>query len=168
MKKILILNGSPRKNGYTAALIKAFMKGAKESGNEIREDYIHSLDVKFCIGCDSCMRTHAGCVQKEEGMAKIYADLDWCDVIVFASPVFFGYMTAQLKAVIDRMWAWFNLPNHFGMKKQCVLISTARGTDYSAVVSQYDIFSMIGWQDLGKILGRDKEKEAETLGKNIK
>ena len=168
MKKILILNGSPRKNGSTAALIKAFAEGAKEAGNEIREEYIHGMGIKNCIGCDSCMKTHKGCVQKDEGMAKIYEDLSWCDVIVFASPVFFGYFTAQLKAVIDRMWAWFNLPGNFGIQKDCVLIMTSRGEDYSLALSQYGVYPMIGWTDLGHVLGAGKEEEAKKLGASIR
>ena len=169
MKKILVLNGSPRKNGSTASLIKAFMAGAAESGNEIREEYIHEMEIKACLGCDSCMKTNTGCVQKDEGMAKIYDDLSWCDVIVFASPVYFGYFTAQTKTVIDRMWAWFNLPGNFGVKKKVVLISTARGNDYSAVLDQYGIYTKyMDWEDLGHILGAGKEEEAKRLGASIK
>ena len=168
MANILILNGSPRKNGSTASLIKAFTAGAEGAGNAVREAYIHGMAINQCLGCDSCMKTHSGCVQKDEGMARIYEDLDWCDVIVFASPVYFGYLTAQLKTVIDRMWAWFNLPDHFGMKKKIVLISTARGTDYSAVLDQYGIYSKyMGWEDLGHILGEGKEDEARALGASI-
>ena len=168
MARILILNGSPRKNGSTTSLIKAFTDGATTAGNEIREDYIHGMEIKNCLGCDACMKTHAGCVQKDEGMAKIYEDLEWCDTIVFASPVYFGYLTAQLKTVIDRMWAWFNLPNHFGTKRKMILISTARGTDYSATLEQYSIYSKyMGWTDLGHILGAGKEAEAKTLGASI-
>ena len=168
MANILILNGSPRKNGSTASLIGAFVEGAKESGNEVHEAYIHGMEIKTCMGCDSCMNTHKGCVQQDDGMAKIYEDLSWCDVIVFASPVFFGYLTAQLKAVIDRMWAWFNLPGNFGVKKKAALISTARGTDYSMILDQYSIYSKyMGWADLGHILGAGKEFEAKDLGASI-
>ena len=168
MKNILVLNGSTRKNGSTASLIKAFAEGAKESGNEVREAYIQGMEINACLGCDACMKTHAGCVQKDEGMTKIYQDLDWCDVIVFASPVYFGYLTAQMKTVIDRMWAWFNLPDHFGMKKKIVLISTARGTDYTMALDQYGIYSKyMGWEDLGHILGAGKENEAKDLGRSI-
>ena len=167
MKKILILNGAPRKNGSTASLIKAFTEGATESGNEVREAYIQGMDIKNCLGCDACMNTHAGCVQKDEGMARIYDDLFWCDIVVFASPVHFGYFTAQLKSVIDRMWAWFNLPGNFGARKESVLISTARGTDFSTALQQYGIYSMIGWEDIGQILGAGKEDEAKELGKSI-
>ena len=169
MANILILNGSPRKNGSTASLIKAFTAGAKESGNEIREAYIHGMGVKNCLGCDSCMDTHAGCVQKDKGMASIYENLSWSDVIVFASPVYFGYLTAQLKTVIGRMWAWFNLPGNFTSGKKTVLISTARGTDYTMTLDQYSIYSKyMGWEDLGHILGTGKETEAKELGSSIK
>ena len=168
MKKILILNGSPRKNGATASLIKAFVEGALASGNEIHEAYIHGMEIRNCIGCDTCMKTHAGCVQKDGGMVRIYEDLAWCDVIVFASPVFFGYFTAQLKAVIDRMWAWFNLPGNFGIKKECVLIMTSRGEDYSLALAQYGVYSMIGWTDLGHVLGAGKEEDARRLGVSIR
>ena len=168
MANILILNGSPRKNGATALLIKAFMEGAKDAGNEIREAYIQGMDIKNCLGCDACMKTHTGCVQKDSGMAQIYEDLTWCDVIVFASPVYFGYLTAQLKTVIDRMWAWFNLPGNFGTKKKTILLSTARGTDYSMTLDQYGIYSKyMGWEDLGHILGSGKETEARALGASI-
>lgn len=168
MSNILILNGAPRKNGSTASLVKAFAEGAIASGNEVREAYIHGMGVQSCLGCDACMQTHAGCVQKDEGMARIYENLDWCDTIVFASPVHFGYLTAQLKAVIDRMWAWFNLPGHFGTKKKTVLISTARGTDYSAVQQQYGVYAILGWEDLGHILGAGKEDEARQLGASLR
>lgn len=169
MANILILNGAPRKNGSTASLIKAFTEGALTSGNEVREAYIQGMDIKNCLGCDSCMKTHAGCVQKDDSMAKIYADLDWCDTVVFASPQHFGYMTAQLRGVIDRMWAWFNLPDHFGVIKRMILISTARGSDYSMILDQYGIYSrFMGWDDLGHILGAGKEKEAKELGASIR
>ena len=168
MANILVLIGSPRKNGSTASLINAFIVGAKESGNAVREAYIHDMAIKQCLGCDSCMKTHSGCVQKDEGMKRIYEGLDWCDVIVFASSVYFGYLTAQLKTVIDRMWAWFNLPGNFGIKKKVILISTARGTDYSAALEQYGIYSKyMGWKDLGHILGAGKELEAKELGASI-
>ena len=66
------------------------------------------------------------------------------------------------------MWAWFNLPNHFGMKKKMVLISTARGTDYSMIKDQYSVYSrFMGWEDLGQILGAGKEEEAREHGASI-
>ena len=169
MKKILILNGSPRRNGATQSLINAFCKGSAENGNEIRECYIQQMNIKPCIGCDSCLRNHKGCVQKDDDMNEIYENLSWCDLVVFASPEFWGTITAQLKVVIDRMFAWFNKNGMFETKKECVLVMTARGNDYRMAEDQYGIFTKyLGWTDLGKILGKGKEVEAEELGKTIK
>lgn len=77
-------------------------------------------------------------------------------------------MTAQLRAVIDRMWAWFNLPGNFGTKRKTVLISTSRGGDYTANLKQYGMYAMLGWEDIGHILGAGKENEAKALGASIK
>ena len=169
MKKIVILNGSPRKNGYTAALIQAFTEGAQSAGNEVREHYIHGMDVKTCIGCDSCMRTHQGCVQKNDGMQKIYEDLTWCDVVVFACPLYWGTFTAQLKTAVDRMFAWFNLESLPSTKRDCVLLMTARGNDYSMALDQYGVYlKYLGWNDLGTVLGRGLTDEARALGASIR
>ena len=100
MSNILILNGSPRKKGATASLMNALIEGAKENGNEIKEDYITSMNIKACIGCDSCLRTHKGCVQKDEDMTAIYDDLTWADVVVFVSPQFWGTITGDRKSVV--------------------------------------------------------------------
>lgn len=76
-------------------------------------------------------------------------------------------MTAQLRAVIDRTWAWFNLPGNFTAKKKTVLISTSSGEDYTAILQQYGMYAMLGWEDLGAILGAGKEDEARKLGASI-
>ena len=169
MAKILILNGSPRKNGATASLMKALIEGAKENGNEIKEDYITSMNIKSCIGCDSCMRTHDGCVQKNDDMAIIYDDLSWADVVVFVSPQFWGTITGQLKVVFDRMFAWFNKVGWENGRKKSALLMTARGDDYSMALDFYGILEKyLGWENLGTVLGAGKETEARTLGASIK
>ena len=57
MKKILILNGSSKRNGYTSALVDAFAEGARSNGNEVKEHFIHGMKVNYCLGCDMCMKT---------------------------------------------------------------------------------------------------------------
>lgn len=166
MKKIVILNGSSRKKGYTSSLIDSFTEGAKSSGNEVKEHFIHNMNINYCLGCDTCMNTHQGCVQKNDEMKIIYEDLNWADVIVFASPEYWGTFTAELKKVIDRMFGWITIKN---TKKDCVLLMTARGNDYSMALDQYNIYiKYLGWKDLGMVLGRNKENEAKKLGENIK
>lgn len=78
-------------------------------------------------------------------------------------------MTAQLRAVIDRTWAWFNLPGNFTAKKKTVLSSTSGGgEDYPFMLEQYGMYKMFGWEDLGHVLGAGKEEEAKTLGASIR
>ena len=71
MKKILILNGSPRKNGKTASLVKAFTEGAASAGNEVKEIYIDGLNIASCKACESCSRNGGNCVQKDD-MVQVY------------------------------------------------------------------------------------------------
>ena len=168
MKKILILNGSPRKNGKTYALVKAFIEGAQESGNEIREDYITGMNVKGCLACEACARNGGHCIQKDD-MEKINEDFLWADVIVLASPQCWATISGQLKVVIDRFYA---LQNRIGMKefgnKESVMIMTSRGEYYDMARSFYGIFSMVGRKNLGEIYGADKIEAAKALGKSIR
>lgn len=168
MKKILILNGSSRRNGYTSALVDAFAEGARSNGNEVKEHFIHGMKVNYCLGCDACMKTQKGCVQKTDDMNIIYQDLTWADVIVFASPEYWGTFTAELKTVIDRMFGWITMDTNQGVRKDIALLMTARGNDYSMALDQYHIYTKyIGWSDLGTVLGRGKEAEARALGASI-
>ena len=169
MKKILILNGSSRRNGYTSALVDAFAEGAKSNGNEVKEHFIHGMKVNYCLGCDMCMKTQKGCVQKTDDMNIIYEDMTWADVIVFASPEYWGTFTAELKTVVDRMFGWLNLDTNKGVKKDIALLMTARGNDYTMALDQYHIYTKyLGWNDLGTVLGRGKESEARQLGESIR
>lgn len=106
MKKILILEGSPRKNGCSATLAKEFERGATAAGNPVEFIHVAEKNVNGCIGCDGCYRNGGSCVQKDE-MDSIRDKMLWADVIVLASPIYFYSMTAQLKTVIDRTYAFY-------------------------------------------------------------
>lgn len=56
MKKILILNGSPRKNGKTASLLNAFKEGAESAGNQVQEFYLQGMNIGGCLACEACSR----------------------------------------------------------------------------------------------------------------
>ena len=97
-KKIVILNGSPRKSGNTAALAKAFAQGAEGAGNTVTEFFLGGMDIH---GCKGCFGGHSSrecpCVQKDD-MAEIREKMLAADVIVLASPIYFYTMTAQMEA----------------------------------------------------------------------
>ncbi len=103
--KVLILMGSPRQDGNSAVLARHLAEGATESGAYVDTLYIHGMGINPCTGCNACqMADSDGCVI-DDAMKDIYARLETVDSIVFASPVYWFSITAQLKAVIDRMYA---------------------------------------------------------------
>ena len=64
--KILVLNGSPRKNGNTAALVEAFKEGAESAGNEVKVWNVGTMKIAGCLGCEYCHTKGAGqCVHNE-------------------------------------------------------------------------------------------------------
>ena len=170
MKKIIILNGSPRKNGRTSELVKAFTKGAKESGNEIREFYLQGMDIRGCLGCNACKnRLPAAdpCVQKDD-MTEIYEAFQWADIVVFASPVFWFTITGTLKTAVDRLYALTHPFGHAGFKKDSVLLMTAGAPVYDQPLEWYAGFKKyMEWHSLGEMLGAGKTEEARQLGAGI-
>ena len=165
MSRILVLNGSPRKNGKTASLIKSFVEGAESSGNEVKELYLQGMKIGGCLACEGCQRNGGSCIQKDD-MGLVYEAFDWCDVVVFASPQYWGTITGQLKIVIDRLYAvLFGSPK----VKQFVVIMTARGNMYEMTEDFFSIFTrFLDWKNLGNVLGAGKEAEARMLGASIK
>ena len=53
-KKVLVLNGSPRKNGNTSALIRSFIDGTKNNTGDVEEIFLHQSDLNYCTGCLRC------------------------------------------------------------------------------------------------------------------
>ena len=165
MAKIVILNGSPRKNGKTASLVKAFIDGAESVGNEVKELYLQGMNIGGCLACEGCQRNGGTCVQKDD-MQIVSETFLWADVVVFASPQYWGTITGQLKIVIDRLYAvLFGSPK----MKQFVVIMTARGNMYEMTEEFFSIFTrFLSWKNLGNVLGAGKEAQARTLGASIR
>jgi len=121
MKKILILEGSPRRNGNSVILSDEFTRGAEEVGCSVERIRISGKKVSGCLGCNACYRNSGVCVQKDD-MAEIREKMLAADVIVLASPIYFYSMTAQMKAVIDRTYAFYQ---QLEGKTFCFLITCA-------------------------------------------
>lgn len=100
-KKVLILSGSPRKGGNSDALCDQFMRGAVEAGNEVENIRVAEKKIGYCSGCYYCQKTGGVCAKKDD-MTELLQKMIDADVIVFASPVYFYSVDAQLKTVIDR------------------------------------------------------------------
>ncbi len=104
--KVLVLHGSPRKDGSSDTLVEHLIKGMRSSRSiDLEEFYTNDLNVRPCQMCVSCSKPpEYACVIKDD-MQAIYSAFSKADVVVFATPMLWGYMTAQLKTVLDRMEA---------------------------------------------------------------
>jgi len=105
-KEIVALNGSSRKRGSTAAMLDAFLEGVAASGADVEVERVDlfGLDYKGCRGCLGCNSRAAkkvGCVQRD-GASELLDRMREADGIVFASPIYFWEISAQLRAVLER------------------------------------------------------------------
>lgn len=98
--KILGIAASPRRNGNSEILLDKILAGASSKGAKVEKVVLNELSIRPCQGCGRC-RKKGLCYIKDD-MRHIYKRLQKADVIVVASPVYFGSITAQLKMMIDR------------------------------------------------------------------
>ena len=122
MKKVLVLCSSPRVDGNTEILAKEFAKGAIESGNEVEYIRLAEKKIGFCIGCRACESTEK-CFQLDD-MAELIDKVLSADVIVFATPVYFYTMSAQMKVFVDRL-----TPIYEKVKADIYILATAWDSD---------------------------------------
>ena len=105
MRKVVILCGSPRKEGNSAALARSLASGAEEGGASVRLLDLGEMDIAPCRGCESCqVRPGSGCVISDQ-METVYAAVRESDAVVFAGPVYWFSVSAQTKTAVDRLYA---------------------------------------------------------------
>lgn len=180
-KKIVILNGSPRKNGNTSALVKAFTEGAESTGHSVTEFFLDGMDIHGCKGCfGGQSKKECPCVQKDD-MAQIYPAVRDCDVVVLASPLYYWTMSGQLRTALDRLFALEEGDGNLlrGNGKSSALLMAAEGHGFEDAVLYYDhLTEHLRWKNLGHVLaggnmdvgdikGKSEIQQAFDLGKSI-
>lgn len=179
-KKIMILNGSPRRSGNTSALTAEFTRGATESGNTVTEFTLNSMNIHGCLGCCCGGRDPASpCVQKDD-MSIIYPVYKEADIVVLASPLYYWTISGQLKTAFDRLFAVAECdPDYRNPIKQTALLMAAEGHEFEESLYWYDrLEKHLGWKSIGKVLcggvmsvgdikGREELIRAYELGKSI-
>ncbi len=109
--KLLCVQGSPRKNGNSATIAQRFLKVAKERGATIETYILNELDFKPCQACYACKTSLEHCVL-EDDLTPVLKALGECDLVVVATPVYYGDVSAQTKAFIDRTFSFLNPDFH--------------------------------------------------------
>jgi multimeric flavodoxin WrbA len=101
--RILGFAGSPRKKGNTEILLNEVLDVARKAGCETETFLMSGKQVAPCDACGTCFEIGTCIVQDD--MQELYAKLERADAVIFGSPVYFGSVSAQTKAVMDRMFA---------------------------------------------------------------
>lgn len=109
VKRVFIINGSPRKNYNTAALLHAFADGARETNAEVEVTEVNLYDLHFtgCRECYACKlrdgRSYGQCGFQDD-ITELLHQVAHADVVAFGSPIYFSEITAQLRSFLERLW----------------------------------------------------------------
>ncbi|MFH2137521.1 MAG: flavodoxin family protein [Candidatus Omnitrophota bacterium] len=106
---VLGILGSPRIGGNSDILLERALEGAQESGASAEKIILNSLNIAPCQACEE-LEDNTGCIV-EDDMQDIYAKVQQADVIIIASPIYFGSLSSQTKIMIDRFQCWWRLKN---------------------------------------------------------
>ena len=99
--KILIVNGSYRKNGATALILNEIYQQLKKfSDVDVQTIHVADLNLRFCVGCGGCYKT-GECIYRDD-MEKLSLQIANADGVILGSPTYASNVSGQMKVVIDR------------------------------------------------------------------
>ncbi len=115
MKKIMIVDGGPRKNFNTASMLQKFAEGAMSVSDqiEVKTVRLYGMDYKGCMSCMACkIKGKASNVCKfKDALTPVLEETAQADCLVLGSPIYFGDVTAQMRAFLERLafpWLSYN------------------------------------------------------------
>ena len=153
-KKIVVITGSPRKNGNSFAMTDAFIAAAEAKGHTVTRFDAALKKVGGCRACETCFSTGKACTFDDDFNTIAPAILE-ADAIVFTTPVYWYSIPAQIKGVIDRMYSLV-----VGGKKiagkECALIACCEEDDLSVLdgvrIPIERTAALNGWKMVGEVL----------------
>lgn len=164
MSNVVILVGSMRHGGNTDLLARRFAEGAAEH-NSVEIVSVADYRISPCIGCNTCF-TREGNACCNRDMDMIYDKLRRADVLVIASPVYFYGISAELKAIIDRLHT--PMRNTFAVRRLALLLVGAAELPnlFEPILMQYQmVLDFFHLQDCGKILVRGVKDKGDIIGR---
>ena len=151
--KIVVLEGSPNKNGSSNLLADCFKQGAEEAGHSVDVVDTAHANIHPCIGCIHC-GYEGPCVQKDD-MEMFREKILSADMLVFVTPLYYYGMSAQLKTLIDRFCAFNSSIQRKHMKS--ALLTVAWNSDdwtFEALEVNYKtLVRYLNLEDMGMVLG---------------
>lgn len=157
--KIAVLNGSPRK-GTTTAMVQAFREGAEAAGHVVEEYQVGKMKIAGCLACEYCHTKGEGtCIQKDD-LEKILPAYKEADMIVFASPIYYFTMSAQIEAAIQRVYC---IGKPLKAKKAALLLTSGSPGVYDSAIAQFKGYTAYtGIEAAGVIASNGEENGSEA------
>ena len=147
---IVCLLGSPRAKSNSSTIANRFAAAAEKLGAQVKTYTLNDLDYRGCQACMACKTKHEKCVL-EDDLAEVLDAVKECEVLVMASPVYYGNISGQLKTYVDRMYS-FLIPGYAsspdphpvrfapGKKLVFVLAQGQPDTAFKDIFPNYDYF----------------------------
>lgn len=157
MKKIIVIDGGPRKTFNTASMLKKFAEGAASVSSEIEVKTVrlYGLDYKGCMSCMACkIRGKASNICKfKDALTPVLEEIAEADGLVLGSPNYFGEVTAQMRAFLERLafpWLSYNDYSLTAPKRMpVVLVETQNGSENTNNCNGYGTMEHCITQALG-------------------
>ncbi|MCR5230456.1 MAG: flavodoxin family protein [Solobacterium sp.] len=156
--KILILNGSPRPDGNTAAMIRTFQNAVKPE-HEVNVIRVCRKNIRGCLACEYCHNQGNGeCIQKDD-MQEIYALLKDTEMLILASPIYYHGISGQLKCVIDRFYSALYPKAPECLKKTAMFLSSGDPDMEAGAKFSYegDFLGYLGLEGMGIYTNHDPD-----------
>ena len=163
--KILILQGSPRKNGNTAWMAEEFKKAAEAAGHDVTLFDVAHKKIAGCLACEYCHgKGNGSCIQKDD-MQELYPLLAEAECLVLASPIYYFTMSAQIQSAIQRFYSIGKPPK---VRKTALLLSSYSPGVYDGAIAEYKgIISFCGYEDAGIVTAKHDEQKTEATRAKI-
>lgn len=153
-KKIVVITGSPRKNGNSFAMTEAFIKEAKARGHQVTRFDAAMMKIGGCRACETCFQTGRACSFDDDFNLIVPAILE-ADVLVFTMPVYWYSIPSQIKGVIDRMYSLVVGGKNIA-DKECALIACCEEKDLSVLdgvrIPMERTAALNRWNMVGEVL----------------
>ncbi len=153
-KKIVVITGSPRKNGNSFAMTDAFIKVAEAKGHTVIRFDAAMKKVRGCHACETCFKTGKAC-SFDDDFNVIAPEILEADVIVYSMPVYWYSIPAQVKGVMDRIYSFCVAGKDIAGKK-CALITCCEENDMSVMdgvrIPVERSAALLKWEMVGEVL----------------
>ena len=153
-KKIVVITGSPRKNGNSFAMTAALIKAAEAKGHTVTRFDAAMMKIGGCRACETCFKSGKACSFDDDFNTIAPAILD-ADLVVFTMPVYWYSIPSQIKGVIDRLYS-FCVAGKDIAEKECALIACCEEEDMSVLdgvrIPIERSAALIKWHMVGEVL----------------